>query len=175
MTEDEARWAFVQRVRSFIGTPYLWGGKGPVCWMDGELVASPYFGLDCSGLVAVAWSASSWRLVGKPDDHYRSRNTDAMWRELPEEPAPGPDGPRDGALVFWRARKPTHDGDMEHVEVCMGWEWQTIGAIGGDSRVRTLDDALKRRACVDVRPDLRERSGEVAGYRTMPWHLLGAE
>ena len=75
----ETRPDFVTTAESFLGMPYLWGGK--TC-----------LGLDCSGLVQVALRAAG---IAAP------RDTDMMQAELGETV---PDGAplRRGDLVFWK-------------------------------------------------------------------------
>jgi hypothetical protein len=76
---EERRPDFVATAESFLGMPYLWGGK--TC-----------LGLDCSGLVQIALHAAG---LTAP------RDTDMMQAELGEAV---PDGAplRRGDLVFWK-------------------------------------------------------------------------
>ncbi len=70
---------YVATAESFIGMPYLWGGK--TC-----------LGLDCSGLVQIALQAAG---IASP------RDTDMMLAEIGENVADG--APlRRGDLVFWK-------------------------------------------------------------------------
>jgi len=85
---DEAAPDFAAVAESFLGTPYLWGGKTRL-------------GIDCSGLVQVALQAAG---------HACPRDSDMQLAELGEAPAVGADlsGLRRGDLVFW----PGHVGIM---------------------------------------------------------------
>jgi len=73
---------FVAVAERFVGTPYLWGGKTSL-------------GLDCSGLVQVALTASGFACP---------RDSDMQARELGTAIDPGPDfsGLRRGDLMFWK-------------------------------------------------------------------------
>lgn len=80
---------FVAVAESFLGAPYLWGGRTPD-------------GLDCSGLVQTALTAAG---IACP------RDTDMQERALgqPLDPASGMPDLRRGDLVFWRG----HVGIMQ--------------------------------------------------------------
>ncbi|MDQ2083773.1 NlpC/P60 family protein [Xanthobacteraceae bacterium Astr-EGSB] len=73
---------FVAVAERFVGTPYLWGGKTSL-------------GLDCSGLVQVALTASGFACP---------RDSDMQARELGDATEPGVDFERlrRGDLLFWK-------------------------------------------------------------------------
>jgi cell wall-associated NlpC family hydrolase len=76
---EETRSDYVTTAESFIGMPYLWGGKSCL-------------GLDCSGLVQIALHAAG---ISAP------RDTDMMQAELGKDVPEG--APlRRGDLVFWK-------------------------------------------------------------------------
>jgi cell wall-associated NlpC family hydrolase len=76
---EETRSDYVTTAESFIGMPYLWGGK--TC-----------LGLDCSGLVQIALHGAG---ISAP------RDTDMMQAELGKDVPEGAPFRR-GDLVFWK-------------------------------------------------------------------------
>lgn len=68
----------VEVATRMLGVPYLWGGNSVA-------------GIDCSGLVQMAWNACGWECPGDSD---QQRN--ALGQDLPEETTP-----QRGDLYFW--------------------------------------------------------------------------
>jgi len=110
---------------SYHGTWYTWGGDDPS-------------GFDCSGvcieilksvgLLPRSFDATANGLMG-------------MFNKVP--------APFEGCLVFWLSGSRAH-----HVEYCLD-ELFSIGASGGGSHVKTLEDAIKANAWIKVRPIAR--------------------
>lgn len=116
--------AFVEIAKSFLNVPYKFGGKTP---MDG---------MDCSQLVVEALRQIGY--IGWDED----LTANDIWHRFsvryPNSIVP----PGPGSLAFW-----FQDGIAEHCAICID-RVMTIQASGGGPEVKTLDEAVRRRAYV---------------------------
>ncbi len=102
----------IKTARSFLGVPYLWGGKGPD-------------GFDCSGFTQVVYKMNGYWI---PRDSYQQAERGDL---VPFEEA------QVGDLVFFQKQK---DGDGRVVHVGIYLEGgQVIHAYGGEVRIDRLD------------------------------------
>lgn len=101
---------------------------------------------NCSGLVIEALK-SAGRIKRKSD-----YTADGLWK-LFREPFSKPQVPKCGSLCFWFDRH----GRAVHVAVCINEDFY-IGAEGGGSHVKTIEDAIKANAFIKLRP-LSSRPG----------------
>lgn len=114
-------------VKSFIGKWYLWGGDDPA-------------GFDCSGLMVEGLKAAG----------VLSRGGDWTADQLMKQCGFPESMPEIGCLVFWgTSNKATHVEMIVGVSSTGAW---TIGASGGGSTTRTIDDAREQNAYIKVRP-----------------------
>lgn len=116
----------------YLGTIYTWGGDDPT-------------GFDCSGLVIECLKSGGTLPRGKGDWTAAS-----LFEEFKKGQV---NYLRAGNLAFY---KNEGDGRIVHVEMCVD-DKRTIGANGGGSHVRNIDDARKYNAFVQVRPVDRTR------------------
>jgi len=118
---------------SYLGRPYIWGGDDPS-------------GFDCSGFM-IEILKSIGKLPRSGD--WTASHLSTKWHitSLPTR----------GDLVFWENSL----GNIIHVEMLVG-DGLAIGASGGGSRTRTIEDAAKQNAFIKIRP-INTRSG-VWGY-----------
>lgn len=114
---------------AFIGTWYKWGGDDPS-------------GFDCSGFVVECLQA------GGLLDCRQDLGAQALYRKYPSANFPLP-----GRLAFWGAG-PNAIGHVELVVAVMGDTAYTLGAKGGGSKTRTVEDAIRQNAFVKLRPVL---------------------
>jgi cell wall-associated NlpC family hydrolase len=126
----------VDYLERFIGLPYVWGDtKGP----DGSPVGGddPLAGFDCSGLISETLQA-----VGLLPHRTRLRASQLYERFEAGAVERG----YAGCLVFW------YSGDkVVHVEMMID-DFHTIGASGGGSKTKTIEDAIRQNAFVKMRP-----------------------
>lgn len=116
--------SFIEYLKSFEGTFYIWGGDDPS-------------GFDCSGL-----SVECLKSVG-----IIARNVDYAGEGLRQLlMAYEVKIPYGGCLVFFMK-----DGKAYHVEVAIN-KYQTIGASGGGSKTKTVQDAIRDNAFIKRRP-----------------------
>ncbi|RKH19151.1 peptidoglycan endopeptidase [Corallococcus sp. CA047B] len=139
---------FLQLVLNQVGAPYRWGAKGSLPDPHGPRL------FDCSGLVT--WSLHQ---VGGPDWR-TTHNTDRLWDackpvERVEELQPG------DLVLYGKA------GDPDHVMVHVG-AGVVVGASGGGSTTRTLEDAARSDAKVKAFARVAYRS-DVLGFRRPPF------
>ena len=117
-----------------LGKPYNWGGDDPMV------------GFDCSGFI-VEVLKSCGRLPRKGD-----WTADILMNYgFPETQELAP-----GVLVFWGRARATH---IEMIYDVVDGIPLTIGAAGGDSRVITIEDAIRQNAYIKLRP---MRTGSIA-------------
>jgi cell wall-associated NlpC family hydrolase len=150
---------FIEEAESLLDTWYLWGGKGHTMLGPNEkIVPSPYFGVDCSGFVALSyWSA------GGSDIRY-TWWTKRFWTDLPTIEIPKP-----GTLALYSAKN-TPDSPISHVMIYLGSDHprgQLIGACHGDHTTTSLDQARKQGAQVLYQANPLYRPG-FRGYRQLP-------
>ncbi|RKH12814.1 peptidoglycan endopeptidase [Corallococcus sp. CA053C] len=139
--------------------PYRWGAKGERAANGAQL-------FDCSGLV-------TWCLhqVGGPDWR-ATHNTDRLWDEC--RPVASEAELLAGDLVLYgRAGhtmlqgRPVTRPDPDHVMVYVG-AGVVVGASGGGSTTRTLEDAARADAKVKAFARITYRA-DVLGFRRLPF------
>ena len=110
---------------SWLGTPYIWGGQSRG-------------GVDCSGLVQVILQSAG----ASPQSDYTAHGLYlhflANGSILKE--------PKEGAVIFYG----TSDR-MIHTAFCLN-DWQIIEAGGGNSKIKTVEEAQAANAYVRIRP-----------------------
>jgi len=108
---------------SFLGKPYLWGGDDPMA------------GFDCSGFcIEVLKSVGALPLRGDWTAHSLSK----LWPETYN--------PSFGCLAFWGS-----SAKITHVEFMLDNKY-SIGASGGGSKTKTVQDAINQNAYIKIRP-----------------------
>lgn len=112
----------------FIGVPYKWGGSTP---MDG---------FDCSGFV-------QWILESVGADPKGDQTAQGLHDILLKQGALVINAPKAGALCFYG---PTNVA-LSHVSFCIS-DHQIVEAGGGDHTTTNLDEAIRKAACVRLRP-----------------------
>jgi cell wall-associated NlpC family hydrolase len=145
--------AMVAIALTFVGSPYVWKGKGSVMWTPTGLTlhtfGKPVF--DCSGLVTVSLKQAG----GK--DFRATHNAQAMFDQW----APAPD-PAAAGVVRLYGKGPT---SITHVAISLGRDAygavQIVEAAGGDSSTT----CPKAGACVRQG---RERRSDFVGARVIP-------
>jgi len=111
---------------SYLGKPYLWGGDDPIA------------GFDCSGFVIEILKSVG---VLPKDGDWTAHKLYEMFK------AKEYNYPAEGHLAFW-GRTKEH---MTHIEYCID-ENLSIGASGGGSKTKTIQDAFKQNAYIKIRP-----------------------
>jgi cell wall-associated NlpC family hydrolase len=115
----------VRLARLFLGTPYLWGGRS----MPMPLVGGPAMGVDCSGLVSLAFRAAG---IDVPRDAH-----DQWKRAAPIEAG----ALKAGDLIF--LAKPGGADPVGHVMLYIGGGQLIEATETGDTvRIRTLSERL---------------------------------
>lgn len=117
----------VEYAKSFLGTPYIWGGSSPIN------------GFDCSGF-------AQWLLESIGIDPVGDQNAMALHNELIKKGRYIPN-PAVGAFCFY-GRNTTA---ISHVSFCIS-PYQIIEAGGGDHTTINAFEAAKKNACVRIRP-----------------------
>lgn len=118
--------ASVEYIKKWIGHFYLWAGDDPS-------------GFDCSGLIVEVLQS-----VGILP-HKSDFTADGLFQKYKNHiRSPG----YKGCLVFWMSR--TQDKAI-HVEIMVD-NYHVVGASGGNSKTKTIADAVKQNAFVKMRP-----------------------
>jgi len=124
---------FIQYAECWIGRWYKWGGDDPS-------------GFDCSGYAIECLKAFD-KFPRKQDT--TADGLKAMFRSKEVHI------PTTGCLVFWLDR----NRKAYHVEIALN-SWQSLGASGGGSKTKTVDDAILQNAFIKIRPiSSRQPSG----------------
>lgn len=113
----------------WVGLWYTWGGDDPIA------------GFDCSGFVIEI--LKSVGLIPRKMD----LSADGIYYHF-RDLGVGTSKPGPCRLAFW---KDAGAAKIRHVEFCIGGRY-TIGASGGGSKVKTIEDAIKANAFIKVRP-----------------------
>jgi len=121
---DYLRSQAVWYLKHFLLTPYLWAGND-------------FAGLDCSGLVIEVLQS-----VGILE-HGSDYTANDLYLKFKDKKR---DKPCFGSLAFW-----FKNGKATHVEMIVD-ELHCIGASGGDSKTKTVEDAIRQNAFVKMRP-----------------------
>lgn len=133
---------FLWYAKTFLGRWYKWGGDSPQ-------------GFDCSGLVLECCQAIGW--VNSMTD-LSANDMWVRWKDYAvTEPKPG-------CLVFYMNTM----GRATHVEICIRGsdhgQALALGAKGGGSRTLTVEDAIRDRAFIKVRPILGRSSTQAIRF-----------
>lgn len=121
---DETKVLFRVYAMSFLGLPYKWGGDDPIG------------GFDCSGFVVEM--LKSIGLLRREDDY----TADGLWGLYSEFPVYTAEF---GSLAFYGRNKISHVGLCLNDKILMEFG-------GGDSTVKTEEDAEQKNACGRIRP-----------------------
>lgn len=111
----------------FLGTPYMWGGDDPMA------------GFDCSGF-CIEILKSTGILPRKGD-----WTAQMLWDKFEDKEV---SKPHTGCLVFWN--NPAKN-KIIHIEFAIN-DTLCIGASGGGSGNKTVQDAIDKNAYIKVRP-----------------------
>jgi cell wall-associated NlpC family hydrolase len=147
----DLRTRFVDLALSYVGAPYIWGGKGNLLFRDGKLLKSPLAMpvFDCSGLVtACLFQATQGKI-----DLIGTHSAQTIWDTFPESQGEA----SDGTLRLYEG----------HVAISLGRS-RVVEAAGGDHTTLTVEDAADRNA--RVMAHVSNRSG-LLGYRRIPLDL----
>lgn len=125
----------IDYAKSFVGTPYIWGGNGPVS------------GFDCSGFVQYVLDSCGLdpkgdqtaqglynHFIKEENHHYRIYRRHINFL-------------KEGALVFYG--KSTES--ITHISLAID-SHRIIEAGGGGRLNRTREDAVRNNACVRIKP-----------------------
>lgn len=132
---DEALWAkeiiamkdIAEKIAfRFLGKPYVWGGDDSIS------------GFDCSGFVIEI--LKSVGILPRDGDW----TAEGLWNRFCDKQV---DKPYNGCLVFWT----NQEGKIIHIEYAIN-EILCIGASGGGSKTKTLEDAIYQNAYIKIRP-----------------------
>lgn len=152
------RLQLIAEAQKYVGTPYIYNGKGP------------YF--DCSGYITELIEEATghdWRhthnaarlfevcpRIPEADEYLENITAGA-----PHWPCPGV---QPGDLVFYFDETGTI---VDHVMLVVG-DGRVLGASGGDHTTTTLEEAARRHACVHFKDSVDYRP-HFAGYRAFPF------
>lgn len=138
LIDDSARAMALEIAWRYLGKPYRWGGDDPMA------------GFDCSGFIVEI--LQSVGLIARRKDF----TAHGLWEFFSAQGCQieGPADPYDGCLVFYSQFPAT---PAIHVEMCLNGKL-SIGASGGGSSTKSLQDAIDRNAYIKIRP-FRSRQG----------------
>jgi cell wall-associated NlpC family hydrolase len=97
----------IHAAKSYLGTPYAWGGGGSNGPGPGQAPDLGVIGFDCSGLTQYAYEQADISI---------QRNSRAQYASLPKVSS---DDLQPGDLVFW-ATNPANPGTIHHVAIYLG-------------------------------------------------------
>ena len=124
MTVEEKRRLIVDIAMHFLGRFYIWGGDDPS-------------GFDCSGFVIEVYKSVG--LLPRQGD-WTAEILSSKFTKVPRFEV------KAGDLVFWK-----NQARIVHVEICLN-DFLSIGASGGGSATRTVEDAIRQNAFIKIRP-----------------------
>lgn len=151
---QDLRDAIVDYARSFMGTPYVWGGTSPVS------------GWDCSEFVHFVYKHFGLHPAGIDE------NSATLWQRYYEQRT---ELPHKAGLAFWDNGQGS-TSRIVHVGLIAGETfvrnldglWQpvifVIEASGPGRHCRSIEEAIKHKACVKERPLLYPRGSRLTGY-----------
>jgi cell wall-associated NlpC family hydrolase len=123
--ERDVRDLMIDYAKTFIGTPYIWGGSGAG-------------GFDCSGFIQ--------EILKCVDLDPKGDQTAQKLFEFFSKNAKG-SGISAGSILFWGKS----EEKITHVSLALGY-FHHIEAGGGGSKTRTVEDAQRTGAMVRIRP-----------------------
>lgn len=133
--EEEMIFTMLFVAHSMLNTPYLWGGN------------SPLIGVDCSGFIQTVLSSVG---IDPPGD----QTSQALYNHLSKKGWPSQLA-KGSVLFFGKNRQ-----EITHVSMAYN-EKLMIESSGGDSKTKTLQDAIDKDARVKINP-INRRSDLVA-------------
>ena len=137
MSNEKERKQCIEYARSFLGTPYFWGGESPVLAFKLSLKGVIQVGgFDCSGFVRWVGKASGW-IPFKGDQTSQMLFNRFQKKEINLELV------QSGCLAFYGKNK----FSITHVAIIIN-DNRIIECGGGGSSCKTVKDAQKLGACV---------------------------
>ena len=124
--KEAARVRYVNFLLDQVCKPCLWGGNGPD-------------GYDCSGLVVAGLQYAGVNIT----DHTAAQLATIFEHKKTDVVKPG-------CLIFYG----DEDGIFHIMSVASVWQgghYMLIGACGGDSKTKTVQDAARQRAAVETK------------------------
>lgn len=135
---------FIRFLYSMLNVPYIWGGQS-------------FNGVDCSGFAQLALQTVGLDPKGDQTAQtlYNTFVNDSYKRMYPEL----------GTLIFHGHTV----NNITHIRIALDDHF-CIEAGGGDSTTKTLDDAIKKNACVRIRTIESRNFDQIASLTPLyPW------
>lgn len=136
--------ALLTKMNSFIGTPYIWGGK------------NPREGLDCSGAVTAAVVAA-----GLAPPSFKNNNAESLYKISKKISSSDVEA---GDVAFYGSTMPW--GKVSHILMTVG-DGRVMGASGGGPSTTSVAIAKQQGAEVKILPKAEYRS-DFVGYGRLP-------